>query len=306
MGARRARLDAAEVLLSVPDVKTAQETGGAVARESDERRHRSGSTMVRAGRELPVQTNPPSSLGRLPGVLSKYWHYAFIVSIFTVVLTGLALLNGNYGFVNISSYSVSEGDISSSLLFAGYLGMFFAMAILPIPDYTLVPVYGFLCSIGLFNPVTTFFVCLLAAVFPLEYLCGRLAARPLLLKGLRYFGIREKDIEVADRWLINHGQFSVLMATFVPFFYSVASLAAGTLKMKVLPFLAYSAAGFGVRYVFLEYIGYYGVYVFSAPFDHSQRFLFAGLFIMSSAYLAVHLARTRGLTTLFARMNARI
>ena len=254
----------------------------------------------------PGQTGPSGALRRLPGVLSKYWHYLFIVSIFTAVLSGLALLNGNYGFVNISSYSVSQGNISSSLLFAGYLGMFFAMAILPIPDYTLVPVYGFLCSIGIFNPVTTFFVCLFAAVFPIEYLCGRLAARPLLLKGLRYFGIREKDIEVADRWLIAHGQFSIFMATFVPFFYSVASLAAGTLKMKVVRFLVYSAAGFGVRYIFLEYIGYYGVYVFSAPFDYSQRFLFAGLFVASSAYLAVHLARTRGLTTLFTRMNVRI
>jgi len=236
-------------------------------------------------------------------VLSKYWHYLFIVSIFTAVISGLALLNARFSFVNISSYGISQGDISSSVLFAGYLGMFFAMAILPIPDYTLVPVYGFLCSIGLFNPVTTFVVCVVAAILPIEYFAGRLAARPLLLKGLRYFGIREKDIEVADRWLISHGHFSVFMATFVPFFYSVASLAAGTLKMRAAQFLVYSAAGFGIRYAFLEYIGYYGVYVFASSFDYSQRVLFAGLFIASSAYLVVHLARTRGLTTLFSRVG---
>jgi len=241
-----------------------------------------------------------------PGGLHKYWHYIFVASVFAAVLSGLALLNGYFGFVNISTYSISQSDLSSSILFAGYAGMFFAMAILPIPDYTLVPVYGFLCSIGLFNPVTTFVVCLVAAVFPIEYLCGRLAARPLLLKGLKYFGIREKDIDLADRWLIDHGHFSIFMATFVPFFYSVASLAAGTLKMKAVPFFLYSAAGFGLRYVFLEYIGYYGVYVFSAHFDYSQRVLFTGVLVATSAYLAVHLARTRGLTVLFRRASIRI
>jgi len=244
--------------------------------------------------------------GDLSGGLHKYWHYVFVASIFAGVFSGLALLNGYFGFVNISSYSVSQGDISSSVLFAGYAGMFLAMAILPIPDYTLVPVYGFLCSIGLFNPVTTFLVCLLAAIFPLEYLCGRLAARPLLLKGLKYFGIREKDIEVADRWLIDHGRFSIFMATFVPFFYSVASLAAGTLKMKIVNFFLSSAAGFGLRYAFLEYIGYFGVYIFAASFDYSQRAIFTGILIASGAYAAVHLARTRGLRALFTRVTSSI
>jgi len=255
---------------------------------------------------MQAQKNSAESPEDKPGGLHKYWHYIFVASVFAAVLSGLALINGYVGFVNISTYNISRSDLSSSVLFAGYAGMFFAMAILPIPDYTLVPVYGFLCSIGLFNPVTTFVVCLVAAVFPIEYLCGRLAARPLLLKGIRYFGIRENDIEVADRWLIDHGHFSIFMATFVPFFYSVASLAAGTLKMKAFQFFLYSAAGFGLRYVFLEYIGYYGVYIFAASFDYSQRALFAGILIVSSAYLAVHLARTRGLTTLFRRASIRI
>jgi membrane protein DedA with SNARE-associated domain len=255
---------------------------------------------------VPDQGSSSGSSGPMAGGLHKYWHYVFVASVFTVVFSGLGLLNGYFGLVNISSYSVSKGDISSSILFAGYAGMFFAMAILPIPDYTLVPAYGFLCSIGLFNPATTFLVCLLAAIFPLEYACGRLAARPLLLKGLRFFGITERDIEVADRWLIEHGHFSIFMATFVPFFYSVASLAAGTLKMKVANFFLSSAAGFGLRYAFLEYIGYYGIYVFASSFDYSQRTLFMGLLIASSAYAGVHLARTRGLTVLFRRVGAGI
>ena len=83
----------------------------------------------------------------MAGGLHKYWHYVFVAAVFTVVFSGLGLLNGYFGFVNISSYSISQGD-TSSVLFAGYAGMFFAMAILPIPDYTLVPVYG---SLGCFH-----------------------------------------------------------------------------------------------------------------------------------------------------------
>jgi membrane protein DedA with SNARE-associated domain len=251
----------------------------------------------------PNQGGPAESSGSEAEELHRYWHYIFVLSILASVISGLALLNGRYGFIDITSYDVSHTEISSSVLFAGYAGMFFAMAILPIPDYTLVPVYGFLCSIGVFDPFTTFIVCLLAALFPPEYVCGRLAARPLLLKGLRYFGISENDIQVAERWLTNHGQFSIFIATFIPFFYSVASLAAGTLKMRVARFFLDSAAGFGLRYAFLEYVGYTSVYVFSASFDNSHAAVFAGVLVACSTYVAVHLVRTRGLRTLFASVK---
>jgi membrane protein DedA with SNARE-associated domain len=244
------------------------------------------------GVSVEVQGGSTGSARDDPDGLHKYWHYLFVVAVFTFVFSSLGLLNAYFRFVNISSYDINQQDVSSSILFAGYAGMFFSMAILPIPDYVLVPAYGFLASIGIFNPATTFMVCLVAALFPIEYLCGRLAARPLLLKGLALFRITEKDIEVADRWLVEHGHFSIFMATFVPYFYSLASLAAGTLKMKAAPFFLSSTAGFGIRYVFLEYIGYFGVYIFAVSFDYSERGLFAGLLIASSAYLAVHLART--------------
>lgn len=238
---------------------------------------------------------PKSSLGSEGGERSrtnKYWHYLFVVSVLLVLLSALALLNAHFHFDNVSSYATNHGGLPSSYLFAGYLGMFISMAILPIPDYLLVPAYGYLSSMGLFNPYTTFLVCLAGDLFPLEYVCGWLVARPLLLRGLSMIGISEKDIKVADEWLVEHGRFSIFISTFIPYFYSVASLAAGTLKMKPVPFFLYSAAGFGVRLAFLEYAGYFAIYLFSASFDYSQGTLFAALLILSSTYVAVHLART--------------
>jgi membrane protein DedA with SNARE-associated domain len=188
----------------------------------------------------------------------------------------------------MSSYDVNQEGLSPFLL-AGYLGMFISVAFLPIPDYFLLPAYGSLSSLGVFDPYTTFLVCLVAAILPIEYLPGRFAGRPLLLKGLLYFGISEKTLESAEKWLVEHGKFSIFISTFIPFFYTVTSLAAGVLKMNAVKFLLASAAGFGLRYAFLEYIGYNSIFIFTASFDYSQRALITLLLILSSLYVALYL-----------------
>jgi membrane protein DedA with SNARE-associated domain len=221
----------------------------------------------------------------------KYWHYLFVISILIVLLSVLALLNAYFHLINVSSYNINDKGVSSPFLLVGYLGMFINLAISPVPDYFLVPAYGFLSSIGLFNPYYTFLVCLLGALFPIEYACGRLAARPLLLKALSVLRISEKNIEMADKWLLEHGKFSIFISTFIPFFYSVTSLAAGTLKMNSVAFFLSSSAGFGLRFVFLECVGYFSIYIFTASFDYSQRTLFSLLLILSSIYAAFYLLR---------------
>jgi membrane protein DedA with SNARE-associated domain len=222
----------------------------------------------------------------------KYWHYLFVISILIILLSLLALLNAYFHLINISSYNTNQENVSSPYLLMGYLGMFISVAFLPLPDYFLVPAYGYLSLIGLFNPYYTFLVCLVGAVFPVEYVCGRFAARPLMLKVLSLLRISEKNIEAADKWVVEHGHFSIFISTFIPFFYSVISLAAGTLKMKASAFFLASSAGFGLRFVFLEGVGYYSLYIFTASFDYSQRTLFTLLLILSSVYAALHLART--------------
>lgn len=236
-----------------------------------------------------VATPPHKEATR--GVLHKNWHYLFVGSLLTMLACALALANAAFDLFNVSSYA--PGEISGALLVTGYTSMFLTVWISPIPDYILLPVYGYLCAIGIFSPYTTLLVCLAAAILPIEYAAGKFAGRPLLLKALSYFHITERDLEVADNWLVEHGKFSIFIATFIPFFYSAACLAAGTLKMKAVPFLLMSTLGFAVRYVFLECIGFYSIYVFTASFDYSDRDLFLFLFLLSFAYAVVHLVRTR-------------
>jgi membrane protein DedA with SNARE-associated domain len=222
---------------------------------------------------------------------SKYLHYLFVVSILVAVLSALGLLNAYLHFLNLSSYNASVQNDPDYLLLAGYLGMFLTILVSPVPDYILLPVYGYLSFLGLFNPVWVFIVCVAAVVMPIEYAAGRFAARPLLLRGLSVFRIREKDIENADDWIFKHGKFSVFISTFVPFFYSVVALAAGTLRMGAAAFLLNSIVGFGVRYAFLEYVGYYGVGIFSYSFDYSARYLFAALLLLCAPCAAAYLLR---------------
>lgn len=223
--------------------------------------------------------------------LHKYWHYLSIISILLLVLSVSALINGYFHLINASPYGTDPQAMSSLLLLSGYTGMFLSIVFSPIPDYFLVPACGYLSAIGIFNPYYTFLVCLIGAVVPIEYVCGRYAARPLLLKALSFFRISEKNLEMADKWLVEHGKFSVFISTFIPFFYTVVSLAAGTLKSNFAEFMLSSSAGFGLRFIFLEAVGYYGIYVFTSSFDYSQRIVFFLLLILSGIYVAVHVAR---------------
>jgi len=228
----------------------------------------------------------------IPGGLHKYWHYVFILSLLASAFAALALLNGYFHFVNVASYNASDVGLSSSILLAGYLGTFITILISPVPDYLVVPVYGYLSSIRLFNPYAIFLVCLLGAVAPLEYVPARFARRPLVMKFLSYFRIQEKDIKVADDWIREHGRFSIFTATFIPFFYSVAAFAAGTLNMSAASFLLYSTAGFGLRYAFLESVGFFGILIFTSSFDHTNAPLLSVVLAVSLAYAIVHLLRS--------------
>jgi membrane protein DedA with SNARE-associated domain len=232
--------------------------------------------------------------GERSGRLRKLRYYLFITSIVVAFLAALALLNAYLQFLDLPSYDMGQGGISSEILLAGYVGMFLIIMLSPVPDYFTVPAYGSLAALGVFDPFLTFLVCLAGAIVPVTYLPGRYAARPLLLKGVAYFGISEKALTTSERWLEEHGRFSIFIATFIPFFYSVAGMAAGMLKMSFGKFMLASAAGYGLRFVVLEFVGYSSIEVFTASFDYSQRYLIMVVLVLAVLYAVVFLVRSRG------------
>ncbi|WP_297217083.1 DedA family protein [Thermoplasma sp.] len=242
--------------------------------------------VVVSARSLILKVNPTGDQE-----LGKYAYYGFIFSLLILFASVVALTNAYIHYVNISSYYSYERKILSPFSLTGYEGMFFVVAFAPLPDYLIIPFYGYLSSIGEFNIFAAFFVSVLAMLFEMgiEYAGGRLAGRAILLKALSYFKITERDLEAADKWIQDHGPFSIFVATFIPYFKNVTSLAAGTLKMNAPWFFLSNFAGFAIRFGLLIYIGYSGIYVLTPSFDYEHRLAIAILGVISLLYLIAYL-----------------
>ncbi|MCW6169176.1 MAG: DedA family protein [Thermoplasmatales archaeon] len=185
--------------------------------------------------------------------------YIQILLIIAIILSSISIANGFLHFINpnINLRNLSFG-VFEPVYLLGYLGMFILVAFAPLPDYIIVPFYGYLAFAGIFNVYATLFVSVGAMLFlsVIEYFAGRYAGRALLLKGLSAFKIHEEDLMLADLWIEKHGTFSIFLSTFVPYIKTVIALAAGTLKMNFTKFLISNFLGYFIRFVVLLYIGY--------------------------------------------------
>ncbi len=191
--------------------------------------------------------------------VQKYILYIQILLIIAIILSSISIANGFLHFISptINLRSLSFG-IFEPVYLLGYLGMFILVAFAPLPDYIIVPFYGYLAFVGIFNVYATLFVSVGAMLFLsiVEYFAGRYAGRALLLRGLSAFKIHEEDLMLADLWIEKHGTFSIFISTFVPYIKTVIALAAGTLKMKFANFVFSNFLGYFIRFVILLYIGY--------------------------------------------------
>lgn len=219
--------------------------------------------------KLPPGGNFQIKIESINGKVAEYFYYIETIAIIGIVISVLGITNGYLHYFNYKNYYSSEVKVFSPFYYLGYIGIFLIIAFAPPPDYLLVPFYGYLASLSYFNVYLVFAVAVIAMMFltAIEYFGGRFAGRPLLLRALLHVGITERDISVADDWISNHGIFSIFIATFVPYFKNVTSLAAGTLKMNSLKFFVTNAIGFSLRFAILVYIGYEGINVFLPSFD---------------------------------------
>ncbi|MEM3498000.1 MAG: DedA family protein [Conexivisphaerales archaeon] len=227
------------------------------------------------------------SLGREE--ISKYWYYALISSAAVLALSTVGFLNGYFRFINATAYYNYERVVLLPIGKTGYFTMFLIICFFPVSDYVLIPFYGYLSSLGYFNVYTTFFVILGSLMFiaEIEYFGGRFAGRSLLLKALSYFKIGEKELQVADKWLENHGQFSIFISTFIPYFRNVTSLAAGTLRMNSVYYFIVNLVGYLIRTLILLYLGYAGLDALTPSFDYNYRLPLFISAIIASLVLAL-------------------
>jgi membrane protein DedA with SNARE-associated domain len=81
--------------------------------------------------------------------------------------------------------------------------------------------------------------------------------RPFLAKYGRYFLLREKDMETADKWVDKYGDITFFVCRMLPVVRTFISFPAGVLKAHFPMFVLYTFIGSLVWCYFLTWVGIY-------------------------------------------------
>lgn len=146
----------------------------------------------------------------------------------------------------------------------GYAGVFLLMLLeaisLPIPSEVILPLSGYLVSLGQINLWITILISTLAGIMGslVDYYIGvkgmKLLAQRRVLDRLVFNRAR---LEMVWKWFNKYGSLVVFLGRMIPGFRTLVSFPAGAVKMPLRKFVAYTAGGCLVWDAFLIYIGIY-------------------------------------------------
>lgn len=119
----------------------------------------------------------------------------------------------------------------------GYLGVFVLMtlesACVPLPSEVTMPVAGLLAAEGKLSFPAVVAIGAVANLIGswLAYWAGASGGRPFLIKYGRFFLIKARDIDRADRWFSRYGGRAVFFSRLLPIVRTFISLPAGIARM---------------------------------------------------------------------------
>jgi membrane protein DedA with SNARE-associated domain len=197
------------------------------------------------------------------------------------------------------SFSLIESIVDVITLIMATLGLpglFVLMAdesfgIPPIPSEVILPFAGFLVADGTYSFGAALSVSLaggLVGAF-IAYAIGRWWRSRLVGLGVGRLRLRENDLARVDTWFTMHGEVTVALARFVPFFRSYISYPAGTARMSPTRFGLYTLLGTIPWNIGLIYAGFVlrshwtEIVTYVEPFDY----LFAALIGVGVLYLVL-------------------
>jgi len=140
----------------------------------------------------------------------------------------------------------------------GYLGIAFAMgiesAMIPLPSELILPFAGFLVSDpGQLEPLTrgpwSFWLVVVVGTIGntigslIGYAIGAYGGRPFLERYGRYLLVRQREIEIADRFFARWGAQTAFFSRLLPIVRTFISFPAGVTRMHLGKFITYSTAG---------------------------------------------------------------
>jgi membrane protein DedA with SNARE-associated domain len=157
--------------------------------------------------------------------------------------------------------------VMSIISSTGYFGILLLMVVEnvfpPIPSEVIMPLAGYMAAQGklsLFGIIVAGMAGSVIGALPLYYM-GRKFGEDRLKEFAdnhgRWLTLSRKDIERAKRWFDRHGRAAMFFCRLIPGVRSLISVPAGIARMKILPFLAYTATGTGMWAALLAYLGYF-------------------------------------------------
>jgi membrane protein DedA with SNARE-associated domain len=144
----------------------------------------------------------------------------------------------------------------------GYGGVVLLMAIesacIPLPSEIIMPFAGFLVSKGTMTlwgiALAGALGCVLGSI-PAYYL-GMYGGRPLVEKYGKYVLISHKDLDMADRWFLKHGEIIIFIARLLPAVRTFIAFPAGVARMNMTKFIVYTFVG---SFIWCWILGYAGM-----------------------------------------------
>lgn len=143
----------------------------------------------------------------------------------------------------------------------GYLGVVLMMAIesanVPLPSEAIMPTAGLLVQKGTMNfhlaALAGAVGCVLGSI-P-SYFLGMYGGRPFVQKYGRYLLLREKDLDLADKWVDKYGDWAFLLCRMLPVVRTFISFPAGVLKAHFGTFCLFTFIGSLIWCYFLTWVG---------------------------------------------------
>lgn len=143
----------------------------------------------------------------------------------------------------------------------GYLAVIIMMAIesanIPLPSEAIMPTAGILVQQGKMDihlaALAGAVGCVIGSI-P-SYFLGMWGGRPFLEKYGRYFLLKSRDLELADKWVNKYGDVVFFICRMLPVVRTFISFPAGVLKAHFVMFTVFTFIGSLVWCYFLTWVG---------------------------------------------------
>jgi membrane protein DedA with SNARE-associated domain len=172
-----------------------------------------------------------------------------------------------------------------------YFGLVFGVVGLPVPDESLLALFGYLVSTGRFHFVLTYVVASTGSLtgITLSYWIGRSGGYRLIHKYGPRFHLTEERLERVHKWFDRIGKWALMVGYFIPGVRHFTALVAGASHVRYPTFAAFAYTGGLVWSLTFISLGYYLGESWSHNFHFGYRLPLAIGALLLFAFVALYL-----------------